>query len=188
MHTENVVEMDGDLDRIVALASDVEHWPDILPHYRWVTLLEGGGDRKVVEMAARRDRIPVRWRAVQEIHRDGPTPVITYRHIWGVTKGMTVDWTFEPRANDVVVRIGHDFRAPWPIVGGFLANRVIGPHFVGDIAGKTLATIAEIVGRERRAGVAPDNGVLSRINGIHGSGETSMIDRAQLPQSLAGHR
>ena len=50
--------MNGDLDTIVALAADVERWPVILPHYRWVTLLDGGGDRKTVEMAARRGRIP----------------------------------------------------------------------------------------------------------------------------------
>ena len=150
MHTENVVPMYGDLDRIVELAADVERWPDILPHYRWVTLLEGGGDRKVVEMAARRDRIPVKWRAIQEIKRDGETPVITYRHIWGVTKGMEVAWTFDPKPDHVRVRIGHDFRPPWPVVGGFVADYIIGPQFVGNIAGKTLATIKEIVERERR--------------------------------------
>ena len=149
MHTENAVAMRGDLERIVELAADVERWPQILPHYRWVTLLDGGGDRKVVEMAARRDRIPVKWRAVQEIKRDGPTPVITYRHIWGVTKGMDVAWTFEPRAESVLVRIRHDFRPPWPLVGGLIADRVIGPHFVAHIAGKTLATIKAIVENER---------------------------------------
>jgi len=151
MHTENTVEIRGDLDRIVQLAADVERWPEILPHYRWVTLLEGGGDRKVVEMAARRDRIPVKWRAVQEIRRDGPTPVITYRHIRGVTTGMEVDWTFAPRGDAVLVRIGHDFRPPWPLVGGLIADRVIGPYFVGAIAGKTLATIKGIVEAERGA-------------------------------------
>ena len=147
MHTENTVIMRGDLDRIVSLAAGIERWPEILPHYRWVTLLEGGGDRKVVEMAARRDRIPVKWRAVQEIHRGGATPVITYRHIWGVTKGMEVDWTFEPRPDqgDVVVRIRHEFLPPWPLIGGLAAERVIGPHFVGHIAGLTLATIKGIV-------------------------------------------
>ncbi len=158
MHTENVVEMQGDLDRIVALASDVERWPDILPHYRWVTLLEGGGDRKVVEMAARRDRIPVKWRAVQEIHRDGPTPVITYRHIAGVVKGMVVDWTFESQPDRVIVRIRHDFKPPWPIVGGFVADRIIGPQFIGNIAGKTLATIKDIVESERTSGNGRSSG------------------------------
>ena len=148
MHTENVVEMRGNLDRIVALAADVERWPEILPHYRSVTLLEGGGDRKVVEMAARRDWIPVRWRAIQTIDRAGATPVIAYRHIRGVTKGMVVDWTFDPQPDRVIVRIRHEFRPPWPVVGGLVANKIIGPYFVAAIAGKTLATIKGIVERE----------------------------------------
>lgn len=148
MRTENVVEIRGELARIVQLAADVEAWPRILPHYRWVTLLGGGGDRKIVEMAARRDWIPVKWRAVQEIRRDGPTPVIAYRHIWGVTKGMEVAWTFEPRPDRVVVTIAHDFHPRWPLVGDLLADRIIGPAFVGNIAGKTLATIKRIVERE----------------------------------------
>ena len=69
MHSDTTIIMHGPLPRIVELAADVERWPEILPHYRWVTLLEGGGDRKVVEMAARRSRIPLRWRAVQVIDR-----------------------------------------------------------------------------------------------------------------------
>ena len=145
MRTENTIEIAGPLERIVALAADVERWPRILPHYRWVTLLDGGGDRKLVERAARRGRIPVRWRAIQEIRRDGPTPVIAYRHVWGVTKGMTVAWTFQPLGDRVRVRIGHDFRGRWPIVGRLIADRVIGPHFVAAIAGQTLATIKAIV-------------------------------------------
>lgn len=145
MRTENVVEMHGELDHIVALASDVERWPEILPHYRWVTLLEGGGDRKVVEMAARRGRFPVKWRAVQEIERGGGTPIIRYHHIGGVTKGMDVAWTFDVRNDSVGVKIDHDFSPPWPLVGGPIANGVIGPHFVEAIAGQTLATIKAIV-------------------------------------------
>lgn len=149
MHTATTVAMYGELDRIVELAADVERWPDILPHYRWVTLLEGGGDHKVVEMAARRERIPVKWRAIQEIDRGGATPVIAFRHIRGVTKGMDVDWTFDQQPDHVNVTIRHDFRPPWPVVGGLVAERIIGPHFVGYIAGQTLAKFKEIVERER---------------------------------------
>jgi ribosome-associated toxin RatA of RatAB toxin-antitoxin module len=145
MHTSNSVTMAGDLDQIVQLAADIEQWPVILPHYRWVTLLDGGGDRKVVEMAARRDRIPVKWRAVQQIDRSGTTPVINFHHIWGPTRGMDVAWTFEPSPDHVVVTISHDFRPPWPIVGNIIAERIIGPQFVGAIAGKTLTTIKGIV-------------------------------------------
>jgi uncharacterized membrane protein len=152
MHAETAVDIQGPLDRIVALGADVERWPEILPHYRWVTLLEGGGDRKVVEMAAWRGRIPLRWRAVQEIDRSGATPVIAYHHIWGPTRGMDVAWTFAESPRGVRVAIAHDFRPPWPIVGDIVADRVIGPHFIEYVAARTLRTIKAIVEREAGTG------------------------------------
>ncbi len=152
MQSNTTVDIRGPLERIVALAADVERWPEILPHYRWVTVLEGGGDRKVVEMAARRGRIPLRWRAVQEIDRAGPTPVIAYHHIWGPTRGMDVAWTFAERPREVHVAITHEFRPPWPIVGDVVADRVIRPHFIEYVAARTLRTIKQIV--EREAGTA----------------------------------
>ncbi len=155
MQTANTVEMAGDLDRIVALAVDVERWPVILPHYRWVTLLEGGGDHKTVEMAARRGVIPVKWRAIQQVDRDGATPVIRFTHIGGVTKGMEVAWTFEPKPGAVAVRVDHDFQPPWPIVGPAIAETIIGPHFVEAIAGRTLRTIKAIV-EDRDPRFTPD--------------------------------
>jgi hypothetical protein len=145
MQTANTVAMAGDLDRIVALAADIERWPVILPHYRWVTLLDGGGDRKTVEMAARRGRIPVRWRAIQEIERNGGPPIIRFTHIGGVTKGMEVAWTFKQSLDQVSVTIDHAFAPPWPVVGNAVADRIIGPHFVEAIAGQTLGTIKAIV-------------------------------------------
>lgn len=145
MRTENCISMASGLDRIVALAANVERWPTLLPHYRWVTLLDGGGDHKTVEMAARRGRIPVKWRAIQEIARDGPTPIIRFHHIWGVTKGMDVAWTFTPGPGDTSVHIDHAFSPPWPLIGGLVADGIIGPHFVSAIAGKTLQTIKAIV-------------------------------------------
>lgn len=157
MQTETATMMRGPLPRIVELAADVEHWPEILPHYRWVTLLEGGGDRKVVEMAARRGRIPLRWRAVQEIDRSGATPVIAYRHIWGPTRGMDVAWIFTETSEGVHVAINHRFHPPWPVVGNVVTNHIIGPQFIEHIAGLTLSTIKQIVEREHQAMSAGKN-------------------------------
>ncbi len=156
MHTENVVVIRGPLDRIVQLAADIEDWPRILPHYRWVTLLFGGGDRKVVEMAARRGAWPVKWRAVQTIDRSAAIPEIRFAHIWGPTKGMEVGWVFEPASEGTRVRIWHELDLQWPLVGptplgGLIADKIIGPQFVGHIAGLTLRTIEEIVEREAEA-------------------------------------
>jgi hypothetical protein len=145
MRTANTVLMRGELDHIVDLAVATERWPEILPHYRWVTVLEGGGDHKAVEMAARRGRFPLKWRARQDVERDGPSPVIRFHHIGGVTKGMDVAWTFAPGPDGVAVTIDHDFAPPWPVVGGVVADRIIGPHFVEAIAGRTLNTIKGIV-------------------------------------------
>lgn len=145
MKTGNSVEMAGDLDTIVALGVATERWPEILPHYRWVTVLEGEGDHKTVEMAARRGKIPVKWQAVQDVERDGPSPIIRFRHIAGVVKGMDVAWTFATGANGVIVTIDHDFTPPWPLVGNAVSNYIIGPQFIEAIASRTLDTIKAIV-------------------------------------------
>ena len=145
MHTETIVDMRGSLQRIVTLAEDVERWPELLPHYRWVKLLAGGGDKKLVEMAARRGRIPIRWRAWQTIDRSGPAPVIHFQHTWGVTRGMNVAWTFAPGPATVRVAIAHDFNPNWPLVGNIAADAIIGPHFVEYVARRTWGWLTHIV-------------------------------------------
>src|SRR5918994_4430789 len=151
MHSNTTIFIDGPLPRIVELAADVGRWPEILPHCRWVILLEGGGNRKWVEMAARRGRIPLRWRAVQEVDPSVTPPVITFRHIWGPTRGMDVAWTFQETPDGVHVNITHRFRPPWPLVGNLVADHIIGPRFIEYVARLTLSTIKAIVERELEA-------------------------------------
>ena len=125
--------------RIYALAAEVERWPAFLPHYRWVGVLERKGDVKLVEMAASRDGIPVQWQAVQQLFPD--VPRMTFRHVRGVTRGMDVEWTFQEQDGQTLVRIRHDLTLRWPLVGDWIADRVIGPQFVEHIARKTLRRI-----------------------------------------------
>jgi ribosome-associated toxin RatA of RatAB toxin-antitoxin module len=148
MHTENQLVMNASPDRIFRLASMVERWPDILPHYRWVEVLEAQGDRKRVAMAARRGRIPVSWVADETLF---PTePRIAFRHVGGVTRGMDVEWHFEPQPGGTLVRIAHDLELPWPVIGPTVAQGLIGPHFVAAIAGQTLRRIRELAEAEER--------------------------------------
>ncbi len=152
MHTENEILIRADAADVYGLAAPVERWPEILPHYRWVRVLEDDGEgRRLVEMAALRDFIPVRWRAEQLLFPD--VPRIVFRHVGGVTKGMEVEWAFAPQGDGVVrVSILHDLRrlAGWPLVGGAVADRVVGPLFVSNIAGKTLGRIKELAEAEAR--------------------------------------
>lgn len=143
MHTENEVLICGPYQAIFQAASEIERWPEILPHYRWVKILDTRDTVRVVEMAARRDWIPVKWTSIQEVSE--AERWIRYRHIGGFTKGMEVTWTFRPEGEGVRVRIVHDFRLGWPIIGRPLGQYVVGDFFVKAIAGRTLATIKQRV-------------------------------------------
>lgn len=123
--------------RIYDLAAATERWPYILPHYRYVRVLESRGERRVVEMGARRGRIPVSWRAEQV--NDPVRPHIGFRHVAGWTKGMDVQWLFEPAEGGTRVIIEHvlDFR--FPIAARFIGRHIVGAFFVHAIANTTLA-------------------------------------------------
>ena len=149
MHTENEIFIQADIAEIYQLAASVERWPEILPHYRWVHVLRDDGDRRLVEMAARRDRIPVRWRAEQRLFPEEPR--ITFRHVGGFTKGMAVKWVFGPtKQGGVRVAILHDLPRllGLPLAGDLAANWIVGPLFIKDIAGKTLKKIKELAEAE----------------------------------------
>lgn len=133
--------------RVFRVAADVERWPDILAHYRWVRFREQRGFAMgVVEMAAWRDfGGPLRWPTwwLSEMDSDPDVPVVRYRHIGGITRGMDVRWEFVPvLGGGTLVRVIHEWDGPrWPLIRRFAANVVIGPHFVSAIAERTLAGV-----------------------------------------------
>ena len=141
MHAERFVDIAAPPEVIYELAQDVARWPSILPHYRWVKVLREEPDRRIIEMAARRDWIPVRWTALQTL--DARTPRIGFTHLSGWTKGMSVSWLFEPEGGRTRVTITHDLEgSPW--FGEWFGRRVIGEFFIQSIAGRTLARMKEL--------------------------------------------
>jgi ribosome-associated toxin RatA of RatAB toxin-antitoxin module len=145
MHTESRILIRARPETVYGLAADVARWPEILPHYRWVRVLEERGAERLVDMGAHRDGFPVRWWALQRCFPDEPR--ITFRHVRGITRGMWVEWRFEPRPDGAWVSIEHELWLGWPLVGGPVADRVIGPVFVDDIAGKTLRRMKQLAER-----------------------------------------
>ncbi|MGH7674659.1 MAG: type II toxin-antitoxin system RatA family toxin [Gemmatimonadales bacterium] len=148
LHTVDRITIRAPLERVFALASDVERWPDILPHYRWVRVLEdgasGGRADRLVEMAAWRPfglvGYPTWW--VSRMHVSAATNEIRYRHVRGVTRGMDVVWRLRPAGEAVAVEIEHQWDGPaWPLIGRAAARLVIGPIFIHGIASRTLAGI-----------------------------------------------
>jgi ribosome-associated toxin RatA of RatAB toxin-antitoxin module len=131
-------------DSVFAVASDVERWPEILPHYRWVRMLERSPERTVVEMAAWRPFPVLRWPTwwVSRMWVDDAGREVRYRHIRGITTGMDVVWRVEPRNGGSHITLIHDWSGPgWPLIRGPAARWVILPHFVHAIAARTLAGV-----------------------------------------------
>lgn len=137
------------LERIAELAISVERWPALLEHYRYVRFTEkrsdGGG---MVEMSADRPFGPIGWPTwwtsrMCVLRPVGAPPSVRYTHVAGVTSGMDVEWTFEPRGDATFVRIVHVWNGPpIPVLGPLVADLIIGPVFVSGIASRTLAGLA----------------------------------------------
>jgi uncharacterized membrane protein len=129
-------------DRIFDLAADVERWPEILPHYRYVRPVPDPNGERRFAMGARRGPIPVTWEAIQRPMRNERR--IEFVHTGGVTRGMWVAWRFEPRDGAVDVSIEHRLELRWPLIGELVARSVIGPQFIEAIAGRTLRRVREL--------------------------------------------
>ena len=144
MRTVDRIHMRAPLERVFTAASEVERWPAILPHYRWVRRFE----RNLVEMAAWRPFGPLRYPTwwVSEMTLDRAAGEIRYRHIRGITRGMKVVWRLVEGDGGVDVEIVHTWDGPaWPLVGRLAADLVIGPVFIHGIASRTLAGIKRVV-------------------------------------------
>jgi ribosome-associated toxin RatA of RatAB toxin-antitoxin module len=148
MHTVDRLVMRAPASRVFAAAADVERWPALLPHYRWVRMLERRSRGGVVEMAAYRPfgplNYPTWWVSDMEIDREAL--VVRYRHLRGITTGMDVEWRLLPQGPHTEVTIVHTWEGPrWPLIRRPAAEWVIGPVFVHGIASRTLAGIGRAV-------------------------------------------
>ena len=135
MHKTNSIIICAPKMMVFETAANLELWPQILPHYRYVRYLERNSDRNLVVMAAKRSGIPISWTSEQIIDRDRLE--IRFHHLKAFTKGMRVVWTFRDASAGVLIEIEHDlafrvnFLAP-------IADKIIGDFFIYNIANETL--------------------------------------------------
>lgn len=120
---------------IFETAANLELWPKILPHYRYIRYLKRSPGRNVVIMAAARSGIPISWTSEQII--DWDLLEIHFHHLKAFTKGMHVVWTFEETQEGVLVEIGHDLQFRVSFLAP-IADKIIGDFFIHHIANKTL--------------------------------------------------
>ena len=144
MRTASSVEIAAAPRAIYDMVEDIGRWPKLLPHYRFVEVLREAPHERLAVMAARRGSIPVRWTAAERLFPS--VPRIEFTHVAGWTKGMEVAWRFEPVAAGTRVTIDHelDLRRV-PLVGDWIARRIIGDFFIHSIANATLARFKQLM-------------------------------------------
>lgn len=135
MHSTNTIIIRAPREQIFETAANLELWPKILPHYRYIHYFEKSPTRNVVKMAATRSGIPIAWVSEQIIDRDAMEVRFTHLRAW--TKGMYVVWTFTDTPDGVRVEIMHDLKFRIPPLAP-LADLIIGGFFIENIANKTL--------------------------------------------------
>jgi ribosome-associated toxin RatA of RatAB toxin-antitoxin module len=135
MNKVNSITMQAPKIAIFETAANLELWPKILPHYRYIRFLERSPDRNIVVMAARRSGIPISWTSEQIIDRSRLE--IHFHHLKAWTKGMRVVWTFSDTPGGVLVTISHDLRFRIRLLA-LIIDLVIGDFFIHNIANKTL--------------------------------------------------
>ena len=178
MHTTNTIEIHGDPERVTAraykLAAEIAHWPDLLPHYRYMTIREQSDTHKIADFGAVRffslfpsrladdtrhptpDTLsctpprpaitfPVKWQARQDLFPESLR--ITYQHLHGISRGMQVAWRLTPNPAGVHIEITHELTYPFPL-GAWFAAQIVGKVFVHPIAGRTLQCLKEQIESE----------------------------------------
>jgi ribosome-associated toxin RatA of RatAB toxin-antitoxin module len=149
MRSEIAIEIAATPRIVFDLARDIARWPELLPHYRQVTVQSRVDGRLHATMSAVRPLwrlgIPVRWRTDQWADEADPNDLqLRFRHTAGVTRGMDVTWHIRTSRTGSRVTIEHDFSRRLPLLGENVVPRIVDRLFVRPIAGRTLATFKSL--------------------------------------------
>jgi hypothetical protein len=146
MRTSNVITIQGQLNKIFSIASDLPNWPHFLSHYRYNRFLSPMPWGGIVKMSAVRTFIPTTWISVYRI--DTEKRQLHFEHLrstLNATRGMIVVWHFTETPEGVRVEITHDLELRWPLIGGFVSKYIVGLFFIHHIASRTLAGLKRTV-------------------------------------------
>ena len=141
MHTGNNIIIDAPKRDIFEIVSQLERWPEHLPHYRYVRFTGKDGARDIVEMSAFSGRVPLSW--VSAYEADPGTMELRFEHLTKWTKGMVVMWTLTPTRDATRVEIAHHLKFRVPFLR-WLAEPIIA-KFISDVAGRTLAEFKKLI-------------------------------------------
>ncbi len=152
MQTGNSIIIHAPRDVIFEIIADLEQWPRLLPHYRYVRFVERCADHSVVEMGATRSGIPISWTSELVVDRDRME--IRFLHLKAFTRGMRVIWTFKETPAGVLVEIQHTLHFRVAALAP-IAEALIGGFFVHHVANQTLRVMKAQIEKQASLSLQP---------------------------------
>ncbi|MEK9149996.1 MAG: SRPBCC family protein [Candidatus Desantisbacteria bacterium] len=135
---ENTIYIKAKRDRVFSVVSDFEAWPEFIPTYKEVKVIERKGDKIVIERKGSVGGREVLWKSEAELF---PSERISSRQVIGPIPDMEIEWLFEDAGEGTRIRLIHSFSYKKPLLIGWVIGRLIVKNVVKGMAQKTLEAI-----------------------------------------------
>jgi coenzyme Q-binding protein COQ10 len=116
---ESSIVINGDIDRVYALAKDVESFPEFMPDVKSINVLERSpsGDRTVVEWVGivKEFKTTIKW--VEEDIWDDNAKLCNFKLVRGDYSSYSGTWAFTPEGDGVRFASIIDFEYNVPLIG-----------------------------------------------------------------------
>ena len=123
---ESSVSINAPVEKVFALARDIESFPQFMPDLKKVTILEKSpeGNRIVSEFVGyiKDFRLTIKW--VEEDHWDEQAKTCNFSLVRGDFKSYSGTWKFEPEAGGTKYTSVIDFEYNIPLIGPIIKSLV----------------------------------------------------------------
>lgn len=134
----NTVVINAPRDEVFSVASDFERWPEFMPSYKEVKIVERTEDKMVIERMGQVIGKPAFWKSEVSLE---PPKMIKAKQVKGPIPDMDIEWLFEELDGETKIVLVHNFEyKKIPLIGGII-GRLIAAKIVRRMAQETLEDI-----------------------------------------------
>lgn len=135
---ENTIIIPAKREKVFSVSTDFEAWPQFIPTYKEVRIIERKGNKMVIERKGSVGLREVLWRSEAELF---PSQRISSRQVIGPIPDMEIEWLFEDVQEGTRIRLMHSFSYKKLPLIGWVIGRLIVARVVSGMAQKTLEAI-----------------------------------------------
>lgn len=115
------IVVDAPVDKVFALARDIERYPEFMPDVKSIRVTERSGKTQVSEWTALVSQFRIEMKWSEEDIWDEETYTCTWRQLKGDFQQYDGTWTFEPTAaGGTEMKMNVDYRYEVPLIGPML--------------------------------------------------------------------